>query len=42
MQAADGVLPAAHLDEKILDPWLNKMKGIVISGWDWIILRDSC
>lgn len=43
MQAADGVLfPAAHLDEKILDPWLNKNeRHRVISGWDWIILRDE-
>jgi len=43
MKAADGVLfPAAHLDEKILDPWLNKKERYrVLSGWDWIILRDE-
>ena len=43
MEAADGVLfPAAHLDEKILDPWLDKKERYrVLSGWDWIILRDE-
>ena len=43
MKAADGVLfPAAHLDEKILDPWLDKKERYrVLSGWEWIILRDE-
>lgn len=43
LEAADGVLfPAAHLDEKILDPWLDKKDRYrVLSGWDWIILRDE-
>ena len=43
MKAADGILfPAAHLDEKILDPWLDKDERYrVLTGWDWIILRDE-
>ena len=43
MEVADGVLfPAAHLDEKILDPWLDKKHRYrVLSGWDWIILREE-
>ena len=43
MDAADSVLfPAAHLDERILDPWLAKdQRHRVLSGWDWILLRDE-
>jgi len=43
MEAADGILfPAAHLDKKILDPWLDKKESYrVLSGWEWVILRDE-
>jgi len=43
MKAADAILfPAAHLDKKILDPWLDKEERYrVLTGWDWILLRDE-
>jgi len=43
LKAADGILfPAAHLDKTILDPWLEKEeRHRVLSGWDWILLRDE-
>lgn len=43
MVAADGILfPAAHLDEKILDPWLERSERFrVLAGWEWMILRDD-
>jgi spore coat polysaccharide biosynthesis predicted glycosyltransferase SpsG len=43
LKTADGILfPAAHLDKAILDPWLEKdEQHRVLSGWDWILLRDE-